>query len=179
MIKQLLALVFLAHSTASAQSAWRLVQTTDDLTGAGSDRRLIVRADDWPATPPTTADGYRGATIVLVCGDRVPGSAGRSLLFNAGQALQPFGPEFAYAKLRFDNDSTPISAYLTMFDPSRVTFLGDPQNPHFSPRLFGRLLGATKLTITFRAFGGDRMVSFHVAGLRAALAQVPACHWTD
>src|SRR5690349_4971536 len=30
-------------------SAWRFVETTDDLTGA-SDRRLILRADNWSAT---------------------------------------------------------------------------------------------------------------------------------
>ncbi len=178
MSKLLLALVFLIHSTAAAQSAWRLVETTDELTAAGSDRRLIVRADDWPAVPPTTAEGYRGATIVVVCGDRIPNSAGRTLLFNAGQPLQSFGSDLAYAELRFDKDSIPIRAYPTMLDPRRVSFLGEEQSPYFSPRLLDRLMAATALTVTFRAFGGDRIVSFHVAGLRAALAQLPGCHWT-
>lgn len=181
MTKPLLGLVFLIYATAAAQSpqpVWRMVETTDDLTAAGFDRRLIVRADDWPAAPPTTAAGYAGATIVVACGDRIPNSAGRSLLFNAGQPLQPFGSEMAYAELRFDKDSVPIKAYLTMLDPRRVTFLGEPQSPYFSPRLLDRLMTATTLQVTFKAFGGDRTVSFHIAGLRAALAQLSGCRWT-
>lgn len=181
MTRQLLALsllVLACSTSAAAQSVWRMVETTNDLTAAGNDRRLIVRADDWPAAPPTTAEGYAGATIVVACGDRIPNSAGRSLLFNAGQPLQPFGSEMAYAELRFDRDSVATKVYLTMFEPNRVTFFGEQQSPYFSQRLLGRLMAATTLKVKFRAFGGDSVVSFHVAGLRAALEQLPACHWS-
>jgi hypothetical protein len=181
MTKLVPALMLLIHATAAAQSppsAWRVVETTDELTAAGSDRRLILRADDWPAQPPTTADGYAGATIVVVCGDRIPNSAGRSLLFNAGQPLQPFGNGLAYAEWRFDQDSVPLRPYLPLLDSKQVAFLGEERSPYFSPRLLGRLLDAGTLTVRYRAFGGNRTVSFHVAGLRAALAQLPGCRWT-
>ena len=43
-------------------SAWRLVETADDLTGA-ADRRLILRADDWHATG--APDAVITATLVV------------------------------------------------------------------------------------------------------------------
>ena len=157
-----------------ADSAWRLVETTDDLTGS-SDRRLILRAENWN---PATAT----ATVVVACGDRIPGSEGRSLLFFAGQPLEPFGNEL-YAELRFDDQPRPIKAYLTILDvgaarPTRqVAFLGTDQSPYFSRPLLDQLMTAGKLSVTYRAYGEVRTVSFHPAGLREALPQRPGCRF--
>ena len=169
-------------------SAWRLVETTDDLTGA-SDRRLILRADNWNATG--TPDAANTATLVLACGDRIPNLDGKSLLFYAGQPLEPFGNELAYAELRFDDQPRSIKAYFTIFDygeavvtqtgrrgARQVAFLGTNQSPYFSRPLFEQLTGATKLSVTYRAFSETHQVTFHVAGLSDALAQLGACQWT-
>ncbi len=160
-------------------SAWRLVETTDDLTGA-TDRRLILRADNWSAAVPR--NGSTNATLVVACGDRLPGADGKSLLFFAGQALEPFGNELAYAELRFD-DQPPIKTYLTILEVGevrrdrQVAFLGTDQSPYFSPTLLARLMDAERLSVTFRAYGEARAVSFHLAGLREALPQLQKCHW--
>jgi hypothetical protein len=169
-------------------SPWRFVETTDDLTGA-SDRRLILRADNWNA--PGAPDAVTSATLVLACGDRIPNVDGKSLLFYAGQPLEPFGNELAYAELRFDDQPHPLKAYFTIFDygeavvtqtgrrgARQVAFLGTDQSPYFSRPLFDQLTGATKLSVTYRAFSETHHVTFHVAGLNDALAQLSACHWT-
>jgi hypothetical protein len=196
MTKRLLPFLITALSASlSAQSpasTWRLVETTDDLTAA-TDRRLIVRADDWPTVQDTAAvQEYRWATIILACGDRMPGSEGKSLLFFAGQPLEPFGRELAYAELRFDGRPAPIKAYLTILDygdavvtasgrraTRQVAFLGGEKSPYFSPQLFSQLLGAAKLTVTYRAYGAEQSVSFRLTGLREALQQLPGCRWPN
>ena len=170
----LLLLTLFPLAARPADSAWRLVETTDDLTGA-SDRRLILRAENWNAATAT-------ATLVVVCGDRIPSSEGRSLLFFAGQPLEPFGNEL-YAELRFDDQPRPIKAYLTILDmvdahPARqVAFLGTDQSPYFSRPLLDQLMAAGKLSVTYRAYGEVRTVSFHPTGLREALPQLPGCRF--
>lgn len=163
----------------AADSAWRLVETTDDLTGA-TDRRLILRADNWSGAAP--ANGATRATLVLACGDRLPNADGKSLLFFAGQPLEPFGNELAYVELRFDDQPRPIKAYLTLTDVGdhhdrQVAFLGTDQSPYFSGPLFDRLVAAGQLSVTYRAYGDARTVSFHLAGLRDGLARLPGCRW--
>lgn len=184
----LLAQLLASASSAAAQSAWRLVQTTDELTAA-SDTRLILREDAWPTEPPKAADSYRGATLVVVCGHRLPSDTGRTLLFSADQPMQPFGGDFAYVQLRFDSLPQVTKAYFTTLQASGtaaesgrrytryVAFLGSQPSPYFSLQIFDRLLAANRLTITYRAYGADRSASFHVAGLRAALAQLAGCRW--
>jgi len=172
----------------SVDSAWRLVETTDDLTGA-SDRRLILRADNWNAAG--SPDVAVTATLVLACGDRIPNADGKSLLFFAGRPLEPFGNELAYAELRFDDQARPIQAYFTIFDygqavvtpagrrgARQVAFLGTDQSPYFSQALFEQLRGAGKLSVTYRAYGETHHVTFHLGGLSDALPQLTACRWT-
>jgi len=174
----LLALVPLAVSRPT-ESAWRMVETTDDLTSA-SDRRLILRADQWP-----------GATLVVACGERLPSVDGRSLLFYAGQPLEPFGDELA-ADLRFDDQPRPWKTFFTLVDygepvltpaghrsSRQVAFLGTDQSPYFSHPLLDQLLGSGKLSVTYRAFGEMHTAMFHLAGLREALAQLAGCRWTS
>ena len=169
-------------------SPWRLVETTDDLTAA-SDRRLILRADSWSSGG--APDATTSATLILSCGDRIPNAAGKSLLFFAGQPLEPFGNELAYAELRFDEQPHPIKAYFTILDygvalltPSgrrgtrQVAFLGTDQSPYFSRPLFEQLQSASTLSVTYRAYGATHRVTFHLAGLQDALSQLPACQWT-
>jgi hypothetical protein len=178
-----------ASSAAAAQSAWRLVQTTDELTAA-TDTRLILREDAWPTEPPKAADSFRGATLVVVCGHRLPSAGGQTLLFSADQPMQPFGDNLAYAELRFDSDSQVTKAYFTTLPassgvavesgrsyPRYVSFLGSEQSPYFSPRIFARLIAATRLTIRYRAYGTDRSATFHLGGLREALAKLTECNW--
>ncbi|HMA44225.1 MAG TPA: hypothetical protein VKO86_09420 [Gemmatimonadales bacterium] len=187
----LLAQLLASASSAAAQSAWRLVQTTDELTAA-SDTRLILREDAWPTEPPKAADSYRGATLVVVCGHRLPSDTGRTLLFSADQPMQPFGGDFAYVELRFDSDSQTTKAYFTTLPasggiavesgrsvPRYVSFLGSEQSPYFSPLIFARLLTADRVTIRYRAFSSDRTATFHVAGLAAAVVKLTECRWTQ
>jgi hypothetical protein len=158
-------------------SAWRFVETTDDLTGA-TDKRLILRADNWNAAG--TPEAATTATLVLACGDRIPNVDGKSLLFYAGQPLEPFGNELA-AELRFDDQPRAIKAYLTILSVSggrQVAFLGNDQSRYFSRPLFDQLTSATKLSLTYRAFSETHRVTFHVAGLSDALTQLGACQWT-
>jgi hypothetical protein len=185
------ALLLAAGSNAAAQSGWRLVQTTDELTAA-SDTRLILREDAWPTVPPKAADSFRGATLVIVCGHRLPSAAGRTLLLSADQPMQPFGGDFAYAELRFDSDSASTRAYFTTLQassniavesgrsvPRYVSFLGSEQSPYFSPQIFARMLRATRLTIRYRAYGTDRSASFRLAGLAEAVGKLSECRWTE
>lgn len=164
-------------------SAWRLVETMDDLTGS-SDRRLILRAEHWAAVPGA-AHAATTATLILACGDRIPNAEGKSLLFFAGQPLEPFGNELAYAELRFDDQPRPIKTYLTIRNlgdghaTREVAFLGADQSPYFSRPLFEQLLGAGKLAVTYRAYGETRNVVFRPGGLKEALPQLSACRWTD
>ena len=158
-------------------STWRLVETADDLTGA-ADRRLILRADNWHATG--APDAAITATLVVACGDRIPSADGRSLLFFAGQPLEPFGNELAYAELRFDNQPLTIKAYLTIFayGGRQVAFLGSDQSPYFSRPLFDQLTTASTLAVTYRAYGETHHVTFHLGGLSDALSQLSGCRWT-
>lgn len=169
-------------------SPWRFVETTDDLTGA-TDRRLILRADNWSAAgAPGVANT---ATLVLACGDRIPNADGKSLLFFAGQPLEPFGNELAYAELRFDDQPRPIKAFFTIFDygeavvtqtgrrgARQVAFLGTDQSPYFSQPLFDQIVTATRLAVTYRAYGETHRVTFHLAGLGDALPRIAPCRWT-
>lgn len=180
--------LLLAAGPVAAQSGWRLVQTTDELTAAG-DTRLILREDAWPAEPSKAADTYRGATLVIVCGHRLPGADGRTLLFSADQAMEPFGGDFAYVQLKFDSLPQATKAYFTTLQTGTiaaesgrryaryVAFLGSEQSPYFSPQIFARLLAASRLTITYRAYGEDRSASFHLDGLREAVTKLAECRW--
>lgn len=185
------ALLLTSASSAAAQSAWRLVQTTDELTAA-TDTRLILREDAWPTEPAKAADSFRGATLVIVCGHRLPSAGGQTLLFSADQPMQPFGDNLAYAELRFDSDSQVTKAYFTTLPansgiavesgrsvPRYVSFLGSEQSPYFSPLIFARLLTADRVTIRYRAFSSDRTATFHVAGLADALRKLSECRWTQ
>ncbi|HSD32216.1 MAG TPA: hypothetical protein VLB49_09920 [Gemmatimonadales bacterium] len=191
MTRYLLPALLLTTSSAAAQSGWRLVQTTDELTAA-SDTRLILREDAWPTEPPKAADTFRGATLVIVCGHRLPSAGGRTLLLSADQPMQPFGGNFAYAELRFDSDSTSTKAYFTTLQassgiavesgrsyPRYASFLGSEQSPYFSPRIFARMIGATRLTIRYRAYGTDRSATFRLTGLAEALGRLSQCRWTE
>lgn len=178
MTTRALALLLALVPLTPADSAWRLVVTTDDLTAA-SDRRLILRADQ-----PSNA------TLVLACGDRLPSADGKSLLFYAGQPLEPFGDELA-ADLRFDDQPRSVKTFFTLADygepiltpgghrsSRQVAFLGTDQSPYFSRPLFDQLVASGKLSLTYRAFGEQHTVIFHLTGLREALSQLSACRWT-
>jgi len=164
-----LALV-LAPAVAAQASGWRLVETQDELTGA-QDRRLVLRAEGW-------APG--GATLVIVCGDRLPGAAGRTLLLNAAEPLYPFGGNgAAYAEVSFDGGRTNARHYWRMLDGAgaQLALVGDEAGPQFSETFFARLLAADTLDLRYRALGGERAVRFALRGLRDELPHLPACHW--
>lgn len=190
-VKLLTALLLLAVTgPLAAQTGWRLIPTTDDLTGA-ADRRLVVRADTTPAPADSTLPHRdRADAIALVCGDRLPGATGRSLLLYTTESWQEFGPAQGYADLRFDGHPEAVHAYLTLLDYSviaptgrvaarHVAFLGSQGSPYFSPRILARLLAARTLRVTYRGVGAERTLTFHVAGLQDALRQLSACRWSD
>jgi len=60
----------------------------------------------------------------------------------------------------------------------QVAFLGGDQNHYFARTLLNQLTSASKLTVTYRACSETHHVTFRIAGLSDALAQLPACHWT-
>lgn len=191
MTRYLLPALLLVTSSAAAQSGWRLVQTTDELTAA-SDTRLILREDAWPTEPPKAADSFRGATLVIVCGHRLPGAGGRTLLLSADQPMQPFGDRLAYVELRFDADSQVTKAFFTTLRasggiavesgrsvPRYASFLGSKQSPYFSPEIFARLIRSTRVMIRYRAYGTDRSATFRLSGLSEALGKLSECRWTQ
>lgn len=191
MTKYLSLTLLLVAGPVAAQSGWRLVQTTDELTAA-SDTRLILREDAWPTQPPKAADSFRGATLVIACGHRLPSADGRTLLLSADQPMEPFGGDFAYVELQFDSEPRITKAYFTTSQagggiavetgrsyPRYVAFLGSPQSPYFSLQIFARLLTARRLRIRYRAFGTDRTAAFHLTGLPEAVARLTECRWTQ
>lgn len=164
------ALVATAPALAAQGSSWRLVETQDELTGA-QDKRLILRAEGW-------APG--GATLVVACGDRLSGGAGRTLLLNAAEPLYPFGGEgAAYAEASFDGGRTHTRHYWRMLDGAgtHVALVGDTTGPLFSEAFFAKLLGAESLELRYRALGGERVVRFALRGLRDELRHLSACRW--
>jgi hypothetical protein len=190
-MKTLTALLLLAAAgPLAAQAGWRMVPTTDALTGT-ADRRLVLRADTTP-TPGDTTLSHRDRldAIAVVCGERLPGAAGRSLLLYTTEPWQEFGPTQGYADLRFDGRPEAVHAYLTLLDygvitptgrvaPRHVAFLGSEASPYFSSPILARLLAARVLTVTYRAVGAEHTLTFHVAGLPDALGQLSACRWRE
>ena len=165
-----LTLVAAAPAVAAQGSSWRLLETQDELTGA-QDRRLILRADGWVPG---------GATLVVACGDRLPGGAGRTVLLNAAEPLYPFGGEgAAYAEVSLDSGRTRARQYWRMLDGAGATvaLVGDTSSPLFSEAFFTRLLGAEALDLRYRALGGERVVRFTLRGLRDELRHLSACRW--
>ena len=162
--------LFIAPAAGAQASKWRLVETQDDLSGA-QDRRLILRAENWQAG---------GATLIVSCGDRVPGVDGRTLLLNGGEPLHPFGGEAAaYAEVTFDTARAAERHYWHLMDDggARLAFIGEPESPYFSEKVFARLLASATLNVRYRALGGERTVRFDVRGLREQLRHLPACRW--
>jgi len=160
-----------ASDLAAQSSKWRLVETQDEVTGDSvRDTRLILRAEGW-----TTG----GATLVLVCGDRIPGDAHRTMLFNAGEPLEPFGGEArAYVEVSFDGGRAWERHFwsLTERTSTPVAYVGDEGAP-FSVALFIRLQSARTATVRYRVIGGDRTARFDLTGLRDELRHLSACTW--
>jgi len=163
----------LAAAPAPAQDPkWRLIETQDELSGGPEqDRRLILRAEGWTRG---------GATLVVACGDRVPGSERRTLLFNGGEPLHPFGGEpVAYAEMTFDRRGARAGQYWRFFEPgpSRVAYMGEQRSPYFSEALFRKLLAAESVEVRYRTIGGERSARFDLRGLEAELRRLPGCTW--
>ncbi len=166
----LLACVALPDSLAGQATKWRLLETQDELTGA-RDKRLILRSESWSPG---------GATLIVLCGDRIPGAEGRALLLNAGEALQPFGGDaLAYAEISFDGNRTRERHYWRLYDGggARLAYAGDERNPLFAEALFKKLLSAEGMEIRYRALGGERAVRFDLRGLAEQLRALSACTW--
>lgn len=177
---------------ANAQAdGWVRVESWDDLTAAW-DRRLILRAEDWPSLGHAASpDAYKGATLVVSCGDRVPGDSGRSLLLFAGEPLEPFGGgEYAAAGVRFERDGKRHRYDMAILDRGdavviptggrstrHVAFLGDRKRPYFSADFFARLAGSDTVEVEYQAFGQTRRVVFATAGLRDHLGYLDRCRW--
>jgi len=160
-----------ASPGATQTSKWRLVESRDELTGA-SDKRLILRAEGWTAG---------GATLIVVCGDRIPGDAGRAVLLNAGEPLQPFGGDArAYAEVSFDGGRTSLRHYWPLFDGggARLAYVGDDRSL-FSATQFAKLLSAAAVTIRYRTLDGDRTARFDLTGLREELRHLSGCTWPE
>ena len=182
-----------AISDAAAQAfKWRLVETQDELSGA-QDRRLILPAEGIPARRHTDSpDKYRGASLVVACGERLPGDSGRTLLFYAGMHLEPFGgAEHGYAELRFSGEPRFAETYLLLLDYGEAViqsdrtasgrhtaFLGSRARPYYSDSTLVRLTRSERLTVRFRPLGAQPMtVEFDLKGLREGLPRLSGCRW--
>src|SRR5262245_44661012 len=139
---------------AAQQSGWRLIETQDELAGGPpKDQRLILRAEGW--TPG-------GPTLIVACGDRLPASERRTLLFNGGQPLQPFGADpLAYAEVRFDAQPATL-AYWAQYGSAGLAFIGSTQDSHLDAGFFATLLGADTLRIRYRVLNGERTARFAI-----------------
>jgi len=173
-------------------SKWRLLDTRDELTGA-VDRRLILRAEGAPARRHTDSpDKYRGASLIVACGERLPADSGRTLLFYAGMPLEPFGgAEHGYAEVRFSDQRSFTDTYLLLLDygetvvqadrtPSgrHVAFLGSQRTPYYSDSTLRQMIRSERLTVRFRPLGAASMaVEFDLRGLAAELSHLNPCHW--
>jgi hypothetical protein len=179
------------HAVQAQAGGWRRVESTDDLT-ASSDRRLILRAEDWPARRHTSSpDQFKGATLIVSCGDRLPGDSGRSLLLFAGEPLQPFGGgEFAAATVRFAGDAKPRSYEMAILDRGdalviptggrstrHLAFLGERDHPYYSADFLRRLSAADTVHVEYAVFGGTRSVTFLTRGLARQLSYLERCRW--
>ena len=177
---------------AAQTSKWRLIATQDELSGA-QDRRLILPAEGIPPRRHTDSpDKYRGASLVVACGERLPGDSGRTLLFYAGMHLEPFGgAEHGYAEWRFSGEPRFTETYLLLLDygetvvqPDRTAsgrhtaFLGSRAGPYYSDSTLVRLTQSERLTVRFRPLGAPLMtVEFDLRGLREGLPQLSGCRW--
>jgi hypothetical protein len=179
---------------AAQDSGWRLIETQDEFSGA-HDRRLILRARQLPQrTHRQSPDAYKGASLILACGERLPADSGRTLLFYGGLHLEPFGGrEEAYVEFRFSHQPRRMSQYWLLFDygesvmvPDRsptgrhLAFIGSEGQPYYSRRFLTDLLSADTLSISYRALGrAAQVVEFDVHGLAAALRQLTECAWPE
>lgn len=161
-----------AAPVAAQEPKWLFIETQDELSGGPEqDRRLILRAEGWTRG---------GATLVVACGDRVPGSERRTLLFNGGEPLHPFGGEpVAYAEVTFDRRGEHAGQYWRFFGsgPSHVAYVGEQRSPYFSEALFRKLLAAETVEVRYRTIGGERTARFDVRGFEAELRRLPGCTW--
>jgi hypothetical protein len=186
-----LPLTLSARSVPAQDSTFRVVSTVDDITGR-QDTRIIIRGAPWPPRYQiANPDGFKGATLVIACGDRLPSDSGRTLILFAGQALEPFGAEYAYAEARLDAGTKPQRLSFAIFDYGDVqvvptgghsgrqlAFIGTDHQPYFSAPFFTQLLRASSLRLTYRVIGeGSRTVTFAVAGLRSRLDALTRCSW--
>jgi hypothetical protein len=176
---------------ASQESSIRVARTVDDVTGR-ADTRVIVVADSQPAlTGRGSPSDYKGATLIVACGNRVPADSGRTLLLYAGQAFEPFGEGLAYAEVRFDTTGAYRKMDLPIFDygesvetstagraSRHMAYFGTSARPYYSEGFLKSLLAAGTFQVRYRAFGaGWRNVNFRLDGLRASLQSVRGCRW--
>ncbi|HTS87249.1 MAG TPA: hypothetical protein VMG41_02060 [Gemmatimonadales bacterium] len=183
-------LVCLAVPSAAAQQGrWHLLPPASD-TGATDEPRLALTGTDRPFWPNARHGGdTSSAALVVACGRALPGHLGRTLYFQPAQPLEPFG-DAGYAHLRFDEEDWQETTYLDLDGHSRalqaitrregslrIGFLGDDASPYYSSHLMRHLLESHYLTVTYRAFGEERRVTFDLTGLSAALARLGSCDW--
>jgi len=157
---------------------WRWVSTADELSSR-TDTRLILSA-----TAP-------GRILLFVCGNRLPGDSGRTLLFFTGESLFPFGGSGnAYMVVRFAGEKVWHPWYWLIYDAAasqgelpltgmshRVAFLGSNHNAYFSTEIFKRMLASDTVSIKYQAFGESHEVRFLTAGLAAMLRSRTDCRW--
>lgn len=157
---------------------WRWVSTADELSSR-TDTRLILSA-----TAP-------GPLLLFVCGTRLPGDSGRTLLFFTGESLFPYGGSgSAYMEVRFAGEKAWHPWYWLIYnaaDPQvelpltamsrRVAFMGSKHNAYFSTEMFKRMLGSDTTSIRYQAFGDAHEVRFLTEGLAAMLRSRTDCRW--
>lgn len=176
-----------------AQGQARVLRTDDPLSGR-SDVRLIIQSLDWPAAsaPTDHPDVYKGATLIIACGDRFPSDSGRALLLYAGEPMVLMGGEEIALELRFNGDRGPHRHWAVVADPGDMAvrqtgspslrhlgFLGEENRPYFSPSLLSQMLKADTLEVVIPTYGGNgkHRVRFLLAALRDHLKEVAACNW--
>jgi hypothetical protein len=168
----------LAAQAGESAARWRWVNTADELS-ARTDSRLLLSA---------TASG---PILFFVCGNRLPGDSGRTLLFFTGESLFPYGGSgSAYMEVRFAGEKGWHPWYWLIYDAAdpqvelpltamsrRVAFMGSQHNAYFSTEIFKRMLGSDTTSIRYQAFGDSHEVHFLTAGLAAMLKDRSDCKW--
>jgi hypothetical protein len=184
----LLTALLLGSTSLAAQSGgWRIVPAAAGET-SGQARLVLAGTDRRRGASPHDTDSAT-ATLVIACGTTLPGPRGRALYFRSAEPMEPFGGD-GYATLHFDGESYAQDAYLGLTadapeasalarasGPLRLGFLGEARSPYYSTHLMREMLNARRLTVTYLAFGAQRDVTFHLAGLSEALAHLGDCDW--
>lgn len=159
--------------------AWQFTRAVDDMTNKG-DARLTVSARDSVLDPAGRPVRPR---LILACGDLYRGNGRKSLVVETEMPVAfrgtNLGMNLTDILVRFDTDEKPDDRRVQLLASKNGFYLGDFNGFFFSKGSFKKMLSARELRVRFMPLLGSTpvTVTFPVAELTAAMAQMPECDW--